>query len=290
MNDALEDYWADIRQGFGKHKRAYSGLSGAGCLSQLTSWVKYPNRAFQVVPGDERQAVVDHLMKQVDIVPWSCEWGQQALPRSLTNLVRDLIIQPARRGRPSFAFPLPFAPENREGWDLLWGLVGKNFFGIEEPLKGLVEKRFSRLSDLVRLLTEARFVGKEADLDAVERAVHAIGRWLQGSPKLEPFLQDAAVRRPLQGEEALGVLFFFLTLANQNGLLPTTIFVLDGLEKADRRDAADLHRTLATLERWVPIGCPFRLLLTWDGESKTALRRLDPKLAKQVRDGLAWIR
>jgi hypothetical protein len=293
MTDSLEDYWEDLRQGFGKPKRAYPGLIEPACLAQLTSWAKYPNRAFQIVPGDDRQAAVDHLVKQVDedvIVKWPCAWGEQAVTQALTSLVRNTVIHPTRRGRSSFVYPLPFVPENKDGWDLLWGVIGKTSFVIEEPLKGLIEKRFSRLSDMFRLLTEARFAAREADLDTVEQAVLAIGRWLEGNPKLDPFLQDASVRRPLHEEEALGVLFFLLTLANQNGLLPITIFVLDGLEKVDRRDAADLHHTLATLERWVPIGCPFRLLITWDGENKTALRRLNPKLAKQVRDGLAWIR
>jgi hypothetical protein len=113
---------------------------------------------------------------------------------------------------------------------------------------------------------------------------------VEGSPKLDPFLYEAGIRRSLSAEEQLGVLLFLLTLANQNGLLPTTFFVLSDLERVTRQDAVDLHGILSALERWKPIGCPLRLLVTWDGLNKNALRRLNPKLYKQVREGLHWIR
>jgi len=107
---------------------------------------------------------------------------------------------------------------------------------------------------------------------------------------LDSFHHDAMIRRGLNEEERLGVLFFLATLASQNRLLPTTILVLGDLERVTRQEATELHEILASLERWNPIGCPIRLLITWDGQNKDALRRLSPKLYKQVREGLSWIR
>jgi len=289
--DSLEDCWDDIRKGR-RVKRAYPSVLRDNNLAYLTTWAQIPNRAFQVVPGDDRYEALKRLKAVLPddvIVSWTPDWYQGTFPRSITSLVQRHVIHSSRRHRSAFNFPLPYIPENREGWDLIWGLVGKTAFVIEEPLKGLIEKRFSRLSDMYRLITEARFVARE-NRDGIEAAVHSIGRWLGGSAKPDTFLLASSVKRPLQSEEALGVALFTLTLAYQNGLLPFTFYVLDGLEKLDRRDAADLHNILVSLERWSTIGCPIRALLLWDGQNRESFRRLNAKLAKQMRDGLAWVR
>lgn len=291
MTDPLEDYWADIRRS--PPKKAYPGLLEPPCLAQLQAWGKLPVEPFVVVPGEDRQAVVTSLTSHLEtgvVVP--CSWSREEMVTALVHATRDLVIAPPRRQRGFFTLPVPM--DMPTGWDLIWGIVLRRDFIIDEPLRGLIDKRFSRLSDMFRALTEARFMvteGTQREKWAnTERALVAIGRWVEGSPKLDPFLLEAGIRRSLNPEDQVGVLLFLLTLANQNGLLPATIFVLSDLERVTRQDAGDLHGILSALERWKPIGCPLRLLVTWDGRNKTALRRLNPKLYKQVREGLHWIR
>jgi len=290
MTDPLEDYWADLRQGIPKPKRVFPGTLES--LPQLLAWAKTPRDPFRVLPGDDRKEALARLTEDRGALTfWANPWGRDPVATSLVHLLRDISIHPTRRMRPAFSIPLPLPRNNLTGWDLLWGLVARKSFVIEEPLRGLIDRRFSRLSDMFRALTEVRFeISERKGGHLIEEAVTSIGRWVEGSPKIDPFLQQVMIRRPLNEEEKLGVLFFLLTLAKQNGLVEDTIFVLGDLENADRKEAGDLHRVLSALERWGPIGCPFRLLITWDGRSQNALRRLHPGLSKQVREGLSWIR
>jgi hypothetical protein len=173
MTDPLEDYWADIRRS--PPKKAYPGLLEPPCLAQLHAWGKQPVEPFVVVPGEDREAVVTNLTSQLGpevMIP--CPWDLEAMSTALVKTTRNLIIAPPRRHRRFFMLPVPM--NTHYGWDLIWGLVLKSDFVIEAPLRGLIDRRFSRLSDMFRALTEARFVVTERprSWENAERAVIAI--------------------------------------------------------------------------------------------------------------------
>jgi len=283
---SLEEYWSDLRRGLPKAKRAFPGLSSSSALPTLRDWMTSPRTAFQVIPGDEREEVLALMEAELpdgSASRWASPWskGEKLIP-SFLRVVRDLPIPPSNRSRQAFQFALPHPQQNPAGWDLLWGFVARTSFVVEEPLRGMINRR--PLADMYRVLVEARFEAQEKkDWGHTSETLSSVGRWIEGDPKPTGIAQTV-----LPEAARFEMAFFLLTLASQNGLLGNTFLILDGLERATPEDAAALHHMLSTLSRWVEVGCPLRLILGWDAKSKNALRKLHPRLYLQVREGLRW--
>lgn len=285
---SLEEYWSDLRRGLPKAKRAFPGLSSSAALSPLRDWVTSPRAAFQVVPGDEREEVFTTLEAELPdgaISRWVSPWskGEKFIP-SFLHAIRDLPIPPGNRSRQAFRFALPHPQQNPPGWDLLWGFVARTSFVVEEPLRGMINRR--PLADMYRALIEARFEAQETkDWAHTGETISSVGRWLEGEPKAKGLVQTV-----LPEAARFEMAFFLLTLARQNGLLGDTFLILDGLERATPEDAAALHHMVSSLSRWAEVGCPLRLIFGWDAQSKNALRKLNPRFYQQAQEGLRWIK
>lgn len=288
----FEEYWSDLRGGIPKRKRAYSGLQAA--VTPLRAWVEKPDESpLRVIPGEERAAVLAQF--EAELPPgvmhrWVSPWGG-SVTQTFVRSLRDFSTPPTHRDRQDFAFALPHPMRNPGGWDLLWGLGARNTFVIEEPLRGMTNRRVSRLAELYRALSEVRFDVKERkDWQLVQEEINEIGRWLEGAQKETPFLSRVLIRRPLDPVEQLDTMLFLLTLAKQNHLIEDVFLALDNLESASPEEAEDLNNVILAVSRWAVIGSPLRLLIGWDAKSKSSLRKLHPRLAQHVRDGMKWVK
>lgn len=289
--ESLEEVWADLRRGKPKPKRVYPDL--ANHLPALRNWLHNPDAPWRTIPGEGRREILKQLEEELPsgvVLRVESPWGRDAVLPSFIGAVRNLFIQPARRGRQAYEFPLPHPLHNPVGWDILWGLVARSSFIIEEPLRGMTDRRVSRLADVFRAVNEARFDAKESkNWHLVGEDIRTIGQWLEGRLQEHSFLSRALIRRPLGPDEQLDAILFLLTLAKQNQLIDETFIIIDNLERATFEDARHLSQLMSALTRWSVLGSPVHLIIGWDAANKGSLRKLNPGLSQLVREGMSWI-
>lgn len=282
----IEECWEDLRRGLPKRRpSAFADLTAA----PLLEWAGRSEGVIRVVPGDNRATIFSEFEEGLPsgmVFKWPNPWGGH-VTRGFTHLVRDIFIPSGHRSRQGFVVPLPHPSRNPSGWDLLWGLSACNSPVIEEPLRGMTDRRVSRLGEVFRALTEIRFdIRERKDWQLIEDEVQALGRWMEGSQKITPFLSRVLIRRPLGEIEQLDAALFLLTLAKQNHLLDEVFVVVDDLQLASKTDADGLYQVVSAIKRWAIIGSPLRLLVGWDGVG--SMRKIHLKLAQQLREGVTW--
>lgn len=163
---------------------------------------------------------------------------------------------------------------------------------IEEPLKSMVDQSFYLVSDLFRVILEARFQVVEGS-NATDFA-SSIMRWILdeklNAQDLKLF-EAAHVSRRVTLNEQLDLVCFLATLANQTGILDTLTFALDNVEMAatagikDRRVLLkELDDVAFTATRWEKLGSPLGVVLGVDRFSP--LENSAPKLSKLLRSGV----
>jgi len=177
-------------------------------------------------------------------------------------------------------------------WNLLWALGTTPDLTLEEPIRGMVDMRFSLAHDLFKAIWEIRFSIREGgDLLATERLVQAVGTWLLGrhlDADDQLVLKPVGIgRRVTSDQEKIDMLCLLLTLASQSGLLSRLYLAFDGVERADRPHLKELLAVLQGCGRWARIpGMPLGLLLGWNGDG-AGLGRANAKLATLIVQGVA---
>jgi len=170
-------------------------------------------------------------------------------------------------------------------------LQSQNFV-IDEPLKTMVDQKFYLISDLFRVILEARFQVAEGEDASV--LVTAITRWildLKFAPKHEKLFEAAGVSRRVTQTEQLDLVFFLAALAFQSGVIERLTLALDRVEMAATAGLKDRRILLKELDevafgatRWEKLGSPIGILV---GVDKLApLENSSPKLSKLLRSGV----
>jgi len=170
-------------------------------------------------------------------------------------------------------------------WDFLWGLTLLNWVSIEEPLRGMIERKKSKLAKVFRALEEIRWQAVDQP-HLIEEWVEQFGYWLEGHSEVPKYLDSIDPLK--ETSEQLEALLFLVTLAKQHGLLESKLFIhIADIQYLQTAEAERLSDTLQAINKWAVLGSPLRLLLSWDGLG--SLRKaISPKLARKLQGGLAW--
>ena len=183
-------------------------------------------------------------------------------------------------------------PPPSSTWALLWALGSTQDFLIEEPLRSMVDIRYSLAHDLYRAIWEIRFSLREKnDLLETSRLISAVGTWLLGRSLDDQdinLLTPVGIRRRVTLEqEKIDVLCVLLSLAAQNGLVSRVYVAFDNVERADRAKLKELHLVLQGCSRWARLmGMPLGILLGWNGDG-AGLGKANAKLAAMIIKGVA---
>lgn len=278
--DRFEDYWA-LRRRPRTRREVYRQVE---LTLGIYDWIEKPNTYFRVIPGDCQQDVLKDLkagLADVDFVSWDHPW-QGSLQASFAQVIRRLRPTRMSGGGPAL----------QEPWGLLWGLTASPSFIVDDRLRGLVaNKTLPRIADLFRFIFELRFEAMERkDLSFTASNIEALGSWLEGQMEFQPARVGAKpwALEPLHAPLQLDTLLFLLTLARHNQLAKPMYLVLDDVERLKFSQAEQLYNFMQGLQRWVPLGCPLRLLILWSGQEKVQLRKTHGRLAQLFRDGSKW--
>jgi hypothetical protein len=163
---------------------------------------------------------------------------------------------------------------------------------IEEPLKSMVDQPFYLVSDLFRVILEARFqVAEGADPSFF---LSLIARWILDQKlgaRGEKFFEAANVSRRVSSTEQLDLVFFLATLASHSGVVRHLTLALDGVEMAATAGVKERRTLLKELDavafgatRWEKMGCPLGVVLGVD--RLAPLENSAPKLSKLIRSGI----
>lgn len=279
----------------------------------IVEWVQTEaetRRPLLVVPGPtchDRLAILaqwedgDWRRTQPGTITDTCSaytrsWPTDGVLHNLTNRIARITIPSEVKSR------LRNGPPPPNIWEIVWALVSTEDFLVEEPLRGMVDRSFYLVHDVYRVLWEARFLIQEnASRETITHLVGTLIRWVTSeplTPQDQKTLQELTVKRLVTSEqERFDVLCFLLTLAAQNGIVERVVFLFDGLEDVlqpeYRSVLRQFHAMLLAIDRWVTIGgCPLCVLVGFRGTKAdtAALRRLHPKLAVEVAQGLAWVK
>lgn len=160
---------------------------------------------------------------------------------------------------------------------------------VDEPLRSMVDQRFYLVSDLFRVILEARFQVREGAQP--EFFLQAITQWILGSklaPKQETLFEIAGVSRRVQATEQLDLVFFLIALASQTGIVNRVTLALDRVEqvaglKDKRIFLKELDEVAFAAIRWEKLGSTFGLII---GVEKFSLLNVSTKLSKLLTSGV----
>ena len=163
-------------------------------------------------------------------------------------------------------------------------------FLVDEPLRSMVDQRFYLISDLFRVILEARFQVAEGAPPSL--FLDAITRWILNeklTARQETLFEEAKVSRRVQPTEQLDLCFFLVALSAQSGLINRLTLALDHVDRATSAGLTAKKTYLKELDdlafcatRWEKLGSPLGVIFGVD--------RLDPldtptKLGKLIRSG-----
>ncbi len=189
-----------------------------------------------------------------------------------------------------------------EPWEWLSRLAALDEVVVEEPLRSMAARGTSLTFDAARLFFEWRFRVREgASKEDAVAIRNTLTDWMQGlaltdaQQEVVSASQNPRVgsyRQPQNDTECVNTLLFFLTLAEQNGVIQKTVMVFDDLESAcrngDRHRLRLLNGVLACQERWASaMEIPLAVLVGMDAHKTSLLRRMNPRLAEQISARLA---
>jgi hypothetical protein len=166
-------------------------------------------------------------------------------------------------------------------------------FLVDEPLRSMVDQRFYLISDLFRVILEARFqVTEGANPD---HFFQAITQWIRDeklTPKQEALFVEAKVSRRVQVTEQLDLCFFLVTLAAQSGLISRLTLALDHVDRAATAGISAKKTYLKDLDdvtfgatRWEKLGSPLGIIL---GVDRLAPLETPTKLGKLIKAGQVY--
>lgn len=162
---------------------------------------------------------------------------------------------------------------------------------VEEPLRSMVDQRFYLVSDLFRVILEARFQVREGA--EPHDFIDAIRQWIIGgklSMRQDQLFEAAGVTRRVQPTEQLDLVFFLIALASQTGITNRLTLSLDQMELASLSGAKDKRTYLKELDevafaatRWSKLGSTLGIIV---GVEKISLLSPSPKLSKLLSSGI----
>jgi len=176
---------------------------------------------------------------------------------------------------------------------ILKDLLTIESFLVDEPLRSMVDQRFYLISDLFRVILEARF--QVAEGANPEPFLDAIIRWGLNeklSPIQEKLFVEARVSRRVQPTEQLDLCFFLVTLAAQSGLINRLTLSFDHVDQAATAGISAKKAYLKDLDdvcfgatRWEKLGSPLGIIL---GVDRLAPLESPNKLGKLIRAGQTY--
>jgi hypothetical protein len=181
-------------------------------------------------------------------------------------------------------------------WSILWALILQDDFLVEDPLRAKVDRQDTLAHLLYRTIWEARFIMRESPIK-LPTFMFSLVQWLSSTLVAEADLAMLSIglpRKALSIAERLDALLFLLTVAQQNGLFNRAVFAFEHLDGCLRDGQIEPLRQigffLASVDKWVRIGCPIGILLGLNTGSTAlrTLRKLSPKLHDRVELGLEW--
>lgn len=292
MSLSFEEDWAVLRRARPKQKRLYTDITDAQFVS-LVSWAARssdPNNTefFRTLPGDDRAQLIERFEQEMPRDTFF-RVAPRNIPNVLPNFLRDSIIHPALRGRHRYSFPLPHPLRNPHPWDILWGVAASQEWHLDDPLRGMTDRRVGRCAEVFRVLNEVRFECREQkNWNRLLEVIPVVGQWLSGDDP-HPFLSRALVTQPFAQRELLDANLYLWALAKQNDLTGHVFLIVEDLQEVTFEEAICLNQLIEAVTRWGILGSPVRLLFSWDARDKKSLRNLHSGLSKSVRAGMAWI-
>lgn len=176
------------------------------------------------------------------------------------------------------------------GEPLFVDLLKANSLLVEEPLRSMVDQRFYLISDLFRIILEARFRVNEG-ADPLPFVV-ALSKWIQDqklNSKQEKLFEAAKVSRRVQPTEQLDLIFCLAALASQSGVIERLTISLDRIDLAASAGVKDRRTYLRELDdvvfgatRWEKLGSPLGVIL---GVERLPFLDHSTKLGKLVNSG-----
>jgi hypothetical protein len=161
---------------------------------------------------------------------------------------------------------------------------------VEEPLRSMVDQRFYLISDLFRVILEAR--AEVIEGANPEPFIGAIARWIQDqklSSKQEKLFEAAKVTRRVQPTEQLDLIFFLAALAAQSGIIERLTISLDRMDLAASAGPTDRRTYLRELDdvafgatRWEKLGSPLGVII---GVDQLPFLESSSKLGKLLNSG-----
>lgn len=270
-------------------------------LNGVVDWVNgigTDDRAWLAVQGPtvwDRAALYVSASKG----PWHLEY-KEARAWLKTNPLADLLERITKiQVSPDFQGKVPTVTE----WEWLWGLVHLEDFYIEEPLRGMSAQGPYLVHSAIKLLLEVRFRIQEGHSDKdVGFAFQTLTDWMTGQP-LTP--EQIALVAEVQGSklaprqlqvlsERIDMLVFFLTLAEQNGVISKVVLVWDDLETAvrngSRASLTVMRQILEAVTRWARnMEIPLAFMLGVDAAKVQSIKRLNTRLGCMISENLAPI-
>lgn len=164
---------------------------------------------------------------------------------------------------------------------------------IDGPLRAMVDQRFYLVSDLFRVILEARARVNEGE--DPEPLLASTLNWIQDGP-LAPFeerlLVDSKVTRRVQPTERLDCILFLFTLASQSGILDRAVLGLDRMDlattsgpTAKRGFLKELDELAFGVTRWEKLGSSLGVIL---GVEHLPFVEESTKLGKLLRSGATY--
>jgi len=174
-------------------------------------------------------------------------------------------------------------------WDILWRLLSLNAFEISESQRYLIDQGHL-ITEMFKMIWEARFCLNEGR-ELQECLVRSIAGWIQGplDGSLRGYMSRLVLSRlntvlePTTSHDRLDLLFFLISLAQQNGLVDNLILVLDGLERVLESDPQSRLKELAdfcvSAERWSRLGTHIGFIIGHsDVQVLATIQELHPRL------------
>jgi hypothetical protein len=223
------------------------------------------------------------------------DWVEQGIITNFTNRLASTRLPKSTQ----HALPGGFNPLT-QNWEILWALGSIDGLVAEGSLREMIDQPHYLFHEVYLVLWELRFRIKEnRDMKPALPFFNVAIQWLLGGSLdlAETIMLEAVgiTRRITTDRERFDVLFFLLTLAEQNALLDRYILCFDGLERVLTPDGRGILRELRTfiltIDHWVRLArSPFGVLLGMDTSPRqmNQLRHLDEKLADEVATGLLW--
>lgn len=307
----FEEFWTDLTPPTKKRSGTMMRVEepAVDSVDRLVEWgtnlLKVDRLPVQVIPGPtikSRSGLLKKYLAEewqrfrpgvIEDIVLSTEWTVEGALKTLTKKIEGMEV-PKECRQIGFRVDPPWG----KPWELLWGVVGVEHFLLDEPFRSMVDQNAYLVSDMFRLIMEARFLAKESNRPSIERFLGLIVRWMQGATVQddEETLARLHIERRVENVyQRFDVLCFLLILDAQNCLLNRVILAFDGLEYVSRKEHRstlnELYLMLQTVQRWTKVGSfPFGVLIGWTATpgEQASLRKVHPQLSEILKQGLVW--